>query len=162
MVALAVAVAACEGPQSANRNNIDFIRAKKPSPLARVRSAIFPNDAQRSSNLQNQADLVVDYDNQGKMTAEAISGKPADVAITPGFLALQKRKSLVVVLVSKTVWSAEEQARHLAFLNDHFTRHGYRRVVILLSLSNPGGSPVLSDTSPPGVSRPKFQRRWDR
>ncbi|RYD20484.1 MAG: hypothetical protein EOP88_14910 [Verrucomicrobiaceae bacterium] len=163
LLPFALALVSCGVPQEINRSNSDFIFTKEPSPLDKARSALFPTAAERAAGLARHADLLVTFDRNGEMRAEDVSGKPVDAEITPAFLDRQKRKSLVVVQVPKPGWSDEEQARHIAFINDLFTRHGYRRVVVQGLLNNPSQShPILSDTARPGSPRPKFQRRWDR
>lgn len=160
----ALALASCgTTPQAINRDNIDFILAKKPSPLAKARTALFPTETERAFTLERQADLVVFYRRSGEMRIESVSGKRVDDDAPtdfPGFLDRQRKKSLVVVIIEKQTWSDEELARHLAFINDCFLGHGYRRVVI--QQARGWGRPIHSDTARPGSSHPKFQRRWDR
>lgn len=163
LLPVAVALASCATPQALNRDNIDFILAKEPSPLDKARTALFPTETERAFAQERQADLVVFYRRSGEMRIESISGKPVDddsPADFPAILDRQRKKSLVVVIIEKQVWPEEELARHLAFLNGYFLGHGYRRVVIQQARGN--GRPIHSDTARPGSSRPKFQRRWDR
>lgn len=159
-----LALASCGTPQEINRDNIDFILAKKPSPLAKARTALFPNETERAFAQERQADLVLLYADPDSMSISSISGEslrdyysPED---WPAFLDRQVKKSLVVVIIEKQNWPEEELARHLAFINDFFLGHGYRRVVIQQARSS--SRPIHSDTARPGSSRPKFQRRWDR
>ncbi|RYD43869.1 MAG: hypothetical protein EOP83_31540 [Verrucomicrobiaceae bacterium] len=159
----ALALASCGTPQVINRENIDFILAKKPSPLDKARTALFPNQTERAFAQERQADLVVFYRGSGEMRIRSLSGKPVDddsPADFPSFLDRQREKSLVVVIIEKQVWAEEEMARHLAYLNNFFLGHGYRRVVVQQARGN--GRPIHSDTARPGSLRPKFQRRWDR
>jgi hypothetical protein len=166
LLPLALAVVACGSPQAINRENIDFILSqpqRKPSPLAKARAVLFPTETERAFELERQADLVVSYRQSGGMTIESVSGtavEDASPADFPGFLDRQRKKSLVVVIIEKQAWSDEELARHLAYLNDFFLGHGYRRVII--QQARGWGRPIHSDTARPGSSRPKFQRRWDR
>lgn len=157
-----LALASCGTPQEINRNTSDFILGKQRSPLDKARAAVFPTETERAFQLERRADLVVSYSGQGAMRVDAVSGKPVDSGISPAFLDRQKRKSLVVVLIQKSMRSHEEQEKTIAYLNGYFSRHGYRRVVIHLAPNNPNGRPTLSDTARPGSSRPKFQRRWER
>lgn len=120
-----------------------------PNPLRRIQSTLFPDQDDRAFRLEKMADLVVEYDTSGGMSAdppktyERSESKPAAELV--GFFDSQTRKTLVVVIVAKNVWSDAELARHLAFLNGYFADRGYRRVVI--QQASGGGRPTHSDTT---------------
>lgn len=131
-----------------NRNTIDDILSQPRTPIERLNRAIFRSESER-------ADIVLFYSTNGRLRIDNGPTQPM-VHLTEDTMPLkdwivffdsQPRKSMVVIILVKNVWSDGERSTHLSRINGYFTARGYQRIVIQQATST--SLPTLSDITHP-------------